>query len=191
MRRWNCVCMGAPLRPCRGVEYSLTVDRLSPVVTAICRSLTPRACLNLRTSRTFRIGALSAGIGPPLAWPQRRCRPRFDRRHRELQAGLTRVAGFDRNGWPTSVGIGGRIASESVAALRRITQAQAHRAGATRGATAREGSCQERQLASTQAGKRRSDMTAVPSFPPAPGDLPRAPPRLPCGHSAARAGPSY
>jgi len=36
-------------------------------------------------------------------------------------AGLTRVAGFDRNGWPTSVGIGGRIASESVAALRRIT----------------------------------------------------------------------
>jgi hypothetical protein len=32
------------------------------------------------------------------------------------------VAGFDRNGWPTSVGIGGRIASESVAALRRITQ---------------------------------------------------------------------
>ena len=35
---------------------------------------------------------------------------------------LTRVAGFDRNGWPTSVGIGGRIASESLAALRRITQ---------------------------------------------------------------------
>ena len=27
---------------------------------------------------------------------------------------------------------------------------------------------EERQLASTQAGKRRSDMTAVPSFPPAP-----------------------
>jgi hypothetical protein len=102
-------------------RYSPTVDRLSPVVRAICRSLTPRACLNLRTSRTFRIGALSAGIGPPLAWPQRRRRPRFDRRHRELQAGLTSVAGFDRNGWPTSVGIGGRIASESVAALRRIT----------------------------------------------------------------------
>jgi hypothetical protein len=31
------------------------------------------------------------------------------------------VAGFNRNGWPTSVGIGGRIASESLAALRRIT----------------------------------------------------------------------
>ena len=34
-----------------------------------------------------------------------------------------RVAGFNRNGWPTSVGIGGRIASESVADFRRITQA--------------------------------------------------------------------
>ena len=33
-----------------------------------------------------------------------------------------RVAGFNRNGWPTSVGIGGRIASESVADFRRITQ---------------------------------------------------------------------
>jgi hypothetical protein len=47
-----------------------------------------RACLNLRTSRTFRIGALSAGIGSPLAWPKRGPRPRFDRRHRELQAEL-------------------------------------------------------------------------------------------------------
>ena len=34
------------------------------------------------------------------------------------------VAGFDRNGWPTSVGTGGRIASESVATLARITQRQ-------------------------------------------------------------------
>jgi hypothetical protein len=104
---------------------SATVDRLIPIVTAICRSLTPRACLNLRTSRTFRIGALLAGIGPPLAWPQRASRPRFDRRQRELQAALTKVAGFNRNGWPTSVGIGGRITSESLAALRRITQADA------------------------------------------------------------------
>ncbi len=30
-------------------------------------------------------------------------------------------SGFDRNGWPTSVGIGGRFASESLTALRRIT----------------------------------------------------------------------
>ena len=27
MRRWNCVCMGAPLRPCRGVEYRHRVAR--------------------------------------------------------------------------------------------------------------------------------------------------------------------
>src|SRR3954447_12735270 len=94
-------------------RYSPTVDL--PLAT-------PRACLNLKTSRTFRIGALSAGIGPPLAWSQRRPRPRFDRRQRELQIGLTGVAGFNRNGWPTSVGIGGRIASESVADFRRITQ---------------------------------------------------------------------
>ena len=32
---------------------------------AIWRSLTPLACFSLRTSRIFRIGALSAGIGFP------------------------------------------------------------------------------------------------------------------------------
>jgi hypothetical protein len=32
------------------------------------------------------------------------------------------VAGFDRNGWPTSIGIGGRIASESVAGFDRNPQ---------------------------------------------------------------------
>jgi hypothetical protein len=35
---------------------------------------------------------------------------------------LNRVAGFDRNGWPACVGISGRLASESVAGLPRITQ---------------------------------------------------------------------
>jgi len=35
------------------------------------------------------------------------------------------VAAFDRNGGPTSVGIGGRIASESVAGLHRITHPSA------------------------------------------------------------------
>src|SRR5713101_4919249 len=114
-------------------RYSPTVDRLAPTVMAICRSLTPRACFNRRTSRTFRIGALSAGIGPPLALPQRGPRPRFDRRLRELQAGLNRVAGFDRNGWPTSVGIGGRIASESVAGLARITHREAGQPARDRG----------------------------------------------------------
>ena len=29
------------------------------------------------------------------------------------------VAGFDRNGWPASVGTGGRLPSERVAGLRR------------------------------------------------------------------------
>jgi hypothetical protein len=47
--------------------------------------------------------------------------PRFVRRQRERQAHPKGVAGFDRNMWPTSVGTGGRIASESVADLARIT----------------------------------------------------------------------
>jgi hypothetical protein len=42
-------------------------------------------------------------------------------RQRELQAALTKVAGFNRYGWPTSVGIGGRITSESLAALAGVT----------------------------------------------------------------------
>jgi hypothetical protein len=67
---------------------------------------------SISTSRTFRIVALLAGIEPPLAWPQRGPRPRFDRRHRELRRPQHGVAGFDRNGWPTSVGISGRFASE-------------------------------------------------------------------------------
>ena len=48
--------------------------------------------------------------------------PRFVRRQRERQAHPKGVAEFDRNRWPTSVGTGGRIASESVADLARITQ---------------------------------------------------------------------
>ena len=47
---------------------------------------------------------------------------RFVRRQRERQAHPNWVVGFDRNRWPTSVGTGGRIASESVAGLARITQ---------------------------------------------------------------------
>ena len=39
-----------------------------------------------------------------------------------LKTTYNRVAGLDRNGWPTSVGTGGRFASELVAALARITQ---------------------------------------------------------------------
>jgi hypothetical protein len=33
------------------------------------------------------------------------------------------VAGFDRNGWPASVGIGGRFASESAATSRFLVHA--------------------------------------------------------------------
>jgi hypothetical protein len=47
--------------------------------------------------------------------------PRFVRRQRERQTHREGVAGCDRNRWPTSVGTGGRIASESVAGLARIT----------------------------------------------------------------------
>jgi hypothetical protein len=46
-------------------KYSPTVDRVTPTVFAICRSLTPSACFGRRTSRTFRIGALSAGSDLP------------------------------------------------------------------------------------------------------------------------------
>ena len=49
--------------------------------------------------------------------------PRFVRRQRERQDHPNWVAGLHRNRWPTSVGTGGRIASESVAGLARITHA--------------------------------------------------------------------
>ena len=55
--------------------------------------------------------------------------PRFVRRQRERQAHPNGVAGFDRNRWPTSVGTGGRIASESVAGLARITHSSRWKAG--------------------------------------------------------------
>jgi hypothetical protein len=88
-----------------------------PIVTAICRSLTPRACLNLRTSRTFRIGALSAGIGPPLAWSQTRPRPRFEELQIASQAGRLQSeweADFRRTQC--------RLPLDSVADFRWITQ---------------------------------------------------------------------
>jgi hypothetical protein len=42
--------------------------------------------------------------------------------HESTSTTLHRVAGFNRNGWPASVGIDGRLASESVAGLHRNTQ---------------------------------------------------------------------
>ena len=94
-------------------RYSPTVDRPMPTVIAICRSLTPRACRSLKTSRTFRIGALSAGIRPPLAWPQRglvRDSIAVFESVRPVSTGGGRlqsewVAGFHRNQWPACVGL--------------------------------------------------------------------------------------
>ena len=88
-------------------DGTIPADRPMPTETAISRSLAPSACFSLRTSRSFRIGALSAGIGPPLAWPQRTVVRRFGRRQRER---------FDH---PQQ---GGRLTSESVAGFPRNTQ---------------------------------------------------------------------
>jgi IS30 family transposase len=57
--------------------------------------------------------------------------PRFVRRQRERQTHPEGMAGLDRNRWPTSVGTGGRIASESVADLARITHARLFRLSAS------------------------------------------------------------
>ena len=101
-------------------RYSLTVDRLTPMATAICRSLTPRACRSLRTSRTFRIGALSAGIGPPPCMAAKRGwsairSPTLRASRRYQQGGRLQsewVADFRRNRWPDCVGFTGRLASD-------------------------------------------------------------------------------
>jgi hypothetical protein len=69
-----------------------------PTETTISRSLAPSASFSLRTSRTFRIGALSAGIGPPLAWPQRGEWSGDSVADSEsVLTTLNRVAGFARN----------------------------------------------------------------------------------------------
>ena len=57
----------------------------------------------------------------PLCW---NCKgatlPRSDCRQRSPPHPIHRVAAFDRNRWPLSLGLGGRLPSESVAALPRI-----------------------------------------------------------------------
>ena len=93
-------------------RYSAIVDRLTPIETAICPLARAKACFSLRTSRTFRIGALSAGIGPPLAWPQRGPRA-------AIRSPTARALRPPSTGWPASIGMGGRLPSESVAGLRR------------------------------------------------------------------------
>jgi hypothetical protein len=93
-------------------RYSPTVDRLMPTVTAISRSLTPRACRS-------KLLELSASA--------------LSRRASDLpllgrKGGLVRdsIAVFESvrpvsTGWPNSIGMGGRLPSESVAGLHRIT----------------------------------------------------------------------
>lgn len=50
--------------------------------------------------------------------------PRSDCRQRPPSHPINRVAAFVRIGWPLSIGIGGRLPSESVAALPRIPHFQ-------------------------------------------------------------------
>src|SRR5262245_28954222 len=88
------------------------VDRLRPVASAIRRSLSPQACFNRRTSRIFRIGALSAGIGPPLASAQKEATC-------AIRSPPARGLKPPTTGWPDWIGMGGRLPSERVADLRR------------------------------------------------------------------------
>src|SRR5262245_58606440 len=101
--------------------YSPTAVRPIPTDRAITRSLAPQAYFRRRTSRTFRIDNLSAGIvASPLCWNRKGATlPRSDCRQRPPPHPIHRVAAFDRNQWPLSLGLGGRLASESVAAFRR------------------------------------------------------------------------
>src|SRR5258706_6087490 len=115
--------------------YSPIAVRPIPTDRAITRSLAPQAYFRRRTSRTFRIDNLSAGIRPPFANRKRRTLPGSDCRQRSPLHPINRggrlrsesVAAFDRIGWPLSVGIGGRIGSDSA----RATGGRAIGVGAT------------------------------------------------------------
>src|SRR5258706_6548210 len=100
--------------------YSPIAVRPIPTEREITRSLAPQAYFRRRTSRTFRIDNLSAGIRPPFANRKRRTLPGSDCRQRSPDHPINRVAAFGRIGWPLSFGIAGRLPSESVAALPRI-----------------------------------------------------------------------
>ena len=90
-------------------RYSPTVVRPIPSDCAISRSLAPQACFRRSTSRTLRIGNLSAGI----AFPRFHCEGTVAEGDRQLGTPFT------PQGWPAWIGIGGRLPSESVAGLRR------------------------------------------------------------------------
>src|SRR5437867_4367736 len=105
--------------------YSATAVRPIPTDWAITRALAPQAYFRRRTSRTFRIDNLSAGIGPPPAGSQREDLAPFRLPTTEPaspypQGGRLRsesVAAFARIGWPLSVGISGRLGSDSAVNL--------------------------------------------------------------------------
>src|SRR5712691_7782040 len=102
--------------------YSPTTVRPIPSDRAITRALAPQAYLKRRTSRTFRIDNLSAGIGPsPCSNRKGMTLRRSDCRQRSPPHPINRggrlrsesVAALPRIGWPLSVGISGRLASDS------------------------------------------------------------------------------
>jgi hypothetical protein len=99
--------------------YSAIAVRPIPTDRAMTRSLAPQAYFRRRTSRTFHIDNLSAGIRPPFANRKRRTVPGSDCRQRSPNHPFNRVAAFVRIGWPLSIGMAGRVPSESVAALPR------------------------------------------------------------------------
>src|SRR2546423_6336945 len=112
-----------PITAARRMYSPITV-RPIPSDWAITRALAPQAYFRRRTSRTFRIDNLSAGIGPsPLLESQRddldpfRLPTTFP--HSPYQQGgrlrSESVAALPRIGWPLSVGISGRLASDSAA----------------------------------------------------------------------------
>jgi hypothetical protein len=130
-RRW--VCLGAAMtnsfasssssvtssgsgqmRPAAAKRLSIsrTVDGATPRRRAISRVDRPPTNFNLRTSRTWRMAVLSAGIGS--SFGSQRSGPERARRgtHSEEQIpryGQQRVSGFKSEWWAASVRNGGRL----------------------------------------------------------------------------------
>src|SRR4051794_26091012 len=91
-------------------RYSATVVWPTPTERAIVRTLAPHACFSRKTSRTFRIDNLSAGIvfprlgGPRYRSSDRRLRPR-EPLLRAVRDQSESVSALRRNRCPPSVGI--------------------------------------------------------------------------------------
>ena len=89
-------------------------------LSAIVRASAPQACFSRRTSRTWRISNLPAGIGPLPRRVEGRPWPVLSIAD-DGSGNPQRVAALPRNRWPLCVGISGRLPSESLATLRRNT----------------------------------------------------------------------